>query len=186
MKVIFMDHDGVICLESEWGSRFDKQKKYDPRPTIKEIPILDRFDNFNRSCVECLNQVIRDTDCEIVISSDWRTWATLEEIGEYYESQGIIKKPIGLTPFMDRSEVPPEFEFKMGLGLNQTRVLEIRKWLDNHPHVVSWVAIDDMRLGEQGWGLEHFVLSTDHKNGICNSEVKTLLIEYLNQPVLIL
>jgi len=27
MKVIFLDHDGVICLSSEWGNRFKKQDK---------------------------------------------------------------------------------------------------------------------------------------------------------------
>ena len=27
MKVIFLDHDGVICLSTEWGGRHKKQKK---------------------------------------------------------------------------------------------------------------------------------------------------------------
>ena len=27
MKVIFLDHDGVICLSGNWGSRFKKQQK---------------------------------------------------------------------------------------------------------------------------------------------------------------
>ena len=26
MKVIFLDHDGVICLSTEWGGRYKKQK----------------------------------------------------------------------------------------------------------------------------------------------------------------
>ena len=26
MKIIFLDHDGVICLPSEWGSRYEKMK----------------------------------------------------------------------------------------------------------------------------------------------------------------
>ena len=27
MKVLFLDHDGVICLEKQWGTRYDKQQK---------------------------------------------------------------------------------------------------------------------------------------------------------------
>ena len=36
MKVIFMDHDGVICLESEWGSRFDKKRNMIHAPPSKK------------------------------------------------------------------------------------------------------------------------------------------------------
>lgn len=28
MKVIFLDHDGVICLSNNWGSRMNKQRKF--------------------------------------------------------------------------------------------------------------------------------------------------------------
>ena len=28
MKVIFLDHDGVICLPDQWGSRYKKERKY--------------------------------------------------------------------------------------------------------------------------------------------------------------
>ena len=27
MKVIFLDHDGVICLPQQWGGRHKKRKK---------------------------------------------------------------------------------------------------------------------------------------------------------------
>lgn len=181
MKVIFMDHDGVICLESQWGSRFDKQGTMRSGKGIRDIPILSRFDDFDKNCVSCLNQLIEETDCEIVISSDWRTWATIEELGEYYTHQGIIKKPIDFTPFIDVNEVPEGYKFKQGMGNNQLRVLEIKKWLQEHPEVENWVAIDDMQMGDQEWGLQNFVFSDDYKNGLCNKQVKTLLMEYLNQ-----
>ena len=40
MKAIFLDHDGVICLSTEWGGRLKKQSKWGGRKlsmTLKEI-----------------------------------------------------------------------------------------------------------------------------------------------------
>mgnify|MGYP000323948819 CR=1 FL=1 len=96
MKVIFLDNDGVICLSSNWGSRHKKQKKWGGRKlsmTIREMPVEYRFDNFDKKAIKILNEILETTDAEIVVSSDWRLHANLEELGEYYESQGIIKKP---------------------------------------------------------------------------------------------
>ena len=27
-KIIFLDHDGVVCLSDQWGSRFKKARKW--------------------------------------------------------------------------------------------------------------------------------------------------------------
>ena len=51
MKVIFLDHDGVICLSTEWGGRYKKQDKWGGRKlsmTPLEMPLDCRFDNFNQ------------------------------------------------------------------------------------------------------------------------------------------
>ncbi len=47
MKVIFLDHDGVICLSDNWGSRFKKQKKARRKlsQSVMTMPIDARFDN---------------------------------------------------------------------------------------------------------------------------------------------
>jgi hypothetical protein len=100
MKVIFLDNDGVICLSSNWGSRLKKQTKWGKMKlsmSMSSIPVEYRFDNFDRKAVKILNEILETTDAEIVVSSDWRLHANLEELGEYYTSQGIIKKPIGVT-----------------------------------------------------------------------------------------
>jgi len=47
MKVIFLDHDGVICLSTEWGGRYKKQKKWGElrlSTTPTQIPMEYRFD----------------------------------------------------------------------------------------------------------------------------------------------
>ena len=100
MKVIFLDNDGVICLSGNWGSRHKKQRKLGDKPVFNhknELEVEYRFDNFDVKAIKVLNEILEETDAEFVVSSDWRYYATLEELGEYYTSQGIIKKPIGVT-----------------------------------------------------------------------------------------
>ena len=61
MKVIFLDHDGVICLSSEWGSRFKKQNKYRRKlsQSIESLPVDARFDNFNKKTIKTLNEILQ-------------------------------------------------------------------------------------------------------------------------------
>ena len=103
MKCIFLDHDGVICLSRNWGGRSKKWSKYrseNPESSSDKMhaPVSVRFDNFDEKAVSILNKILEETGAEIVVSSDWKRWANVEEMGEYYESQGIIKKPIAFTP----------------------------------------------------------------------------------------
>ena len=103
MKIIFLDHDGVICLSNNWGGRTKKWAKYrsenpDSSKEKKDAPVSFRFDDFDTKSVKVLNEILEETGAEIVVSSDWKLHATLEELGEYYELHGIIKKPIALTP----------------------------------------------------------------------------------------
>ena len=53
MKVIFLDHDGVICLSNNWGSRFKKQKKARRKlsQSVLTMPIDARFDNFDKKAI---------------------------------------------------------------------------------------------------------------------------------------
>ena len=100
MKVIFLDNDGVICLANNWGSRRKKQQKWGGLKlsmSTLSIPLEYRFDNFDQKAVKVLNTILKETDAEIVVSSDWRLHATVEELGDYYESQGIIKRPYATT-----------------------------------------------------------------------------------------
>jgi hypothetical protein len=186
MKVIFLDHDGVICLDGQWGTRFNKQNHYtrENRPPLKSMPIMERFDDFDKDCVEALNEILRITDCEIVVSSDWRSWATIEEMKEYYLSQGIIKGPIDFTPFAFVGEISnlAKEARQQNAVLECVRAFEIKKWLEQN-QVFSWVAIDDMNLGMGSWGLSNFVHCLEH-NGLSNPEIKKELLSFLTEKVL--
>ena len=196
MKVIFLDNDGVLCLYKDHGSRFNKQDKLygkGERPDHNEIEILTRFDNLDKKCVEVFNEILEKTGAEYVVSSDWRKYATLDELGFYYLSQGINKRPIGFTDFFDyeiwsTSDLIPEGTFFPREAYEKERYFEITKWLNEHPEVIHWVAIDDMNLAkkfrdysgeiERSWGLENFV-RTDELEGIKRSSIKEKIIKFL-------
>jgi len=196
VKVIFLDNDGVICLSSNWGSRHKKQKKWGKRKlsmTSGEIPVEYRFDNFDKKAIRVLNEILKETDAEIIISSDWRLYATLDELGEYYTNQGIIKKPIGVTELY--RNIYPSDNVRLGtsadLGLD--RYLEIKHWLENHSDITHWVAIDDLDMSTQFLGdrfasidnsnerpgLTNFVHTPLSSEGIKQSGVKEKVLSYL-------
>jgi hypothetical protein len=71
MKVIFLDHDGVICLSDNWGNRFKKQKDWGNRKLSMSplsMPVEYRFDNFDGSvithwvAIDDLNMSLSDVD----------------------------------------------------------------------------------------------------------------------------
>ena len=187
MKVIFLDHDGVICLSNNWGSRF-KKKPGDP---------FANFDNFDKKAIKVLNEILLDTDAEIVISSDWKYHHTLEEMRNFYAHQGIIKLPIDFTPRIG-DLVKGEFP---AAELEIARVFEIKSWLAAHPEVTQWVAVDDLYMGDPQFApsgrraiylalpdrykdfLVNFVHTPRSTEGIKQLSVMSMITSYLESPV---
>jgi hypothetical protein len=202
MNVIFLDNDGVICLANNWGSRRKKQEKWGGLKlsmTMHEIPLEYRFDNFDPKAVIVLNEILEETNAEIVVSSDWRLYATLEELGDYYESQGIIKRPIGVTDvfhftnWRDEGFVPNDEDFPWSRNdyREQERHFEIMRYLGNYPSIKNWVAIDDLNMGinintswgacEREWGLSNFVWTPRDWEGIKQSGIKDKVLKFLKK-----
>ena len=199
-SILFLDFDGTICLSSNWGSRLKKQKKLGKNPVFdnnNQLPVEYRFDNFDVKAIKILNQILETTGAEIVVSSDWRLHGTLEELGEYFTLQGIIKKPIGVTEvfhytnWLEEGRIPPDFDWNRTDGQEQERHFEIKEWLKNHPEVTHWVAVDDLHMGihveassygpyDRDWGLEHFVWTPQCDEGIKQSGIKQKIIKHLS------
>ena len=192
MKVIFLDHDGVICLSTEWGGRFKKQTKVGRKlsQSVESLPVDARFDNFNKKAVKILNEILEETGAEIVVSSDWKRWANVEEMGEYYESKGIVKKPIALTPNLGQCTWYDNWAWSRDWDLEMSRVIEIKQYLHDHPEITHWVSIDDLDMGKTGkkwgvdfehdWALDNFVLTPRGNEGIKQSGIKEKVIKFLN------
>jgi hypothetical protein len=191
MKVIFLDHDGVICLSNNWGGRTKKWAKYrsanpDSSKEKKDAPVSFRFDDFDTKSVNVLNEILEETGAEIVVSSDWKLHATLEELGEYYELHGISKKPIALTPNLNDCTVHGNlFIWSTRWELEQIRTIEIKQYLHDHPEVTHWVSVDDLNMGKIGepwkdeWAIDNFVLTPKQNEGIKQSGVKEKILNYL-------
>ena len=197
MKIIFLDNDGVICLSNNWGERAKKWanfKRDNPEVEFENRPVICRFDDFDDKAVKVLNEILEETGAEIVVSSDWRLHANLEELGEYYESQGIIKKPFAVTDIF-KDIFPKEWNaFRYRAELELERSMEIGHWLQNHPEVTSWVAIDDLNMSpeflskyfsnsedeDKNPGLSNFVLTPRSREGIKQSGVKEKVLKFLN------
>ena len=191
MKVLFLDNDGVICLSNNWGGRSKKWTKYrskNPETSkyVDDAPVEVRFDDFDKKSIKVLNEILEETGAEIVVSSDWRCHANLEELGEYFISQGILKKPIGVTKMLGQCNQPENYPWLRKWDVEQSRSLEILQYLFDHPEVSQWVAVDDLDMGKNGeewkdWGLDNFVLTPSRTEGIKQSGIKEKIIKFLKQ-----
>jgi len=151
MKILFLDHQGVIYLEKAiW-------------PVGKPILL-----NFDQGAVSILNEIIREVDCEIVVSSDWKTWADLPTMKSFYIKQGIIKPPIGYTTTTNIKDLD---------DIAYLRAKEISEWLDSADNITSWVAIDDLDMRKH---LSNFVWIEDAEKGILAEGIKKSVVDHLN------
>jgi hypothetical protein len=190
-KILFLDFDGVMALSSEWGGRDKKIKKWklanpeDPGYfNDPKIPAHIKMDNFNSKAVKVLNDILAATDAEIVISSDWKLYCTLDELKEMFTKYGVIKVPIDVTP-----NLPMKYDkqYYTEVELGEYRVIEIKNWMKEHPEVTQWVAIDDLPLGEKfgaisgnsNGGLTNFVLTPKSSQGIKQSGIKEKILKFL-------
>ena len=153
MKVLIIDHFGVLCLADKHG----REHKKTDMPNVSEMKIHGELIPFDKEAVEILNNIILQTDAEIVISSDWKRWCSLSNMKIFYKLQGIIKTPIGYTPIIK--------------GFN--RALEIKNWLNNN-QVNKWVAIDDLYLE-----LDNFVWISKTDEGIKQEGKKEEILKFL-------
>ena len=187
MKVIFLYFDGVMCLADQWGGRAKKMLKFQkefPGSTEDDMPAWIKLDNFDFKATKVLNSILLHHDVEIVVSSDWKLFASLEQLQEMFVKYGVIKSPIDVTPSFLK------YQSKFGFSkddLEQNRISEIKKWLSNNPQVTHWVAVDDLDLGEKfgpisgnsNGGLTNFVHTPKSTQGIKQSGVKEKIIKFL-------
>ena len=143
-KVLFLDHQGVMYTG-----------KWPDKPT----PI-----DFDSEAIVILNSILQIENLEIVISSDWKYWVNLEEMGNFYERQGIIKKPIGYT-----NTCPKE-----SASIMECRSNEILDWLKENP-TTKWCSVDDIDMRQH---LSNFIWIEDAKLGIRTDDVKNKIMSY--------
>jgi len=175
-SIIFLDNDGVVCLSNNWGSRSKKIKNYINKfKDSSNIPSYIKMDDFDIKSVKLLNSILEETGADIVVSSDWKLYCTLDELKEMFTMYGVIKEPIDITPII-------KLEFDKNYytleELAKYRIIEIKDWLKNNTEVTKWVAIDDLLLGGDD-GLSNFVLTSKSSQGIKQSGIKEKIISFI-------
>jgi hypothetical protein len=105
--IIFLDIDGVIVHLAHNPSGHTIRQDFDP------------------ACIKVLNRLTDETDADIVISSCWRHYHTLQELKDMFEKAGIHAKIIDVTPTgRDRGD-------------------EILEWIHNNEYTGDYLIVDD-------------------------------------------
>lgn len=182
MKVLFLDIDGVLQPFSKSNRPIiylkemkqlidDLSEKYniDYHKYHKE-DVKACYAYWDKEAVERIRTILDKTGAKIVVSSDWRanywTWEPQEKMLEFLALHDLDKYHYGETEAMYHTgdkdpEVQANWE-KLKAELEEkykdkvdSRVVEITKYLMDHPEVNNYVVVDDLNLEV---GLEgHFI-----------------------------
>ena len=162
MKVLFLDHYGVLCLSPKPVTRTELSL-----PTEDEFVDtgITFFSDFDPAAVAVLNDIIQRTGAEIVISSDWKRETTLSGMCEFYQKQGIEKMPLDYTAWLPGADT-----------YHEQRAGEINAWLDQHPEITHWCAVDDLYMAT--W-LTNFAWAKNVHLGINDPLIQKQIIELI-------
>jgi hypothetical protein len=110
-----------------------------------------------------LEKLLLTAEClgvSVVVSSTWREAHSLARLRSFFcaELQGRI---IGHTPVLEDTDV------------EHLRYREIRAWLNQHPEIRRWCALDDDRDGFPESQLGNVVF-TDPAHGIADADLEAL------------
>jgi HAD domain in Swiss Army Knife RNA repair proteins len=156
MKILFLDFDGVL-----------NSTEFCRRVSQPGIIGLDRL------AILKVNEIIRRTDCKIVVSSVHRYGKTVPELQRRLSRLGLVSKTI-----IDKTPEPRD---------GRERGLEIQEWLDFgrwayaarvkiSPEIKSFVILDD---DQDMAHLRHRLVQTSFEFGLEDHHVESC-VEMLN------
>jgi hypothetical protein len=130
-KAIFIDIDGPLS----WGNWGDGKVKI-LEGTTHEFTIPYAWD---KAECEALSEIIKQTDAQLVVSSDWRKHFGFIQLSMIFEHYGIGRWNLldTTTHFNPRK--------KLSSSLEWDRACEIEMWVKSFKPT-NWISIDDMKL----------------------------------------
>jgi len=135
MRVIFLDIDGVLNADCDFGGR----SKPNPYVTTE---YGERYCGICKSHIKALKELVEKTDAKIVLVSSWKRdyvdyikHGYQNSIGKYLYNK---LRSAGLKIF----DTTLSYDFSDG----RNRGYEISQWLENHQEVDSWVVLDDEKF----------------------------------------
>lgn len=153
MKVLFLDCDGVINDSNDlcvMNGIWDENSKY----------ALTHGLVANRRKTKLIENIIKETECKVVLSSAWRLFPQGRETVEHY---GI--------PIHDTT---PNFDGKRGE--------QIQYWLNEHPEVTDYAIVDDDSDMLDHHFSERRFFQTDPNYGITDTIAYRIIWRLNNDP----
>ena len=157
---LMLDIDGVISVEPDFYT-----KRRLPAPYGDCYP-------FNKKCIKILNEIIEETDCEIVLTSDWRLFLNLKEANDVFKLNNVIKSPIGYTKSLYDI-------FADSRNLAQIRVMEISDFIVKN-NIKHFAVVDDLVMLPSPFE-ERFIHCGRIREGIKQSGLKEKIIKTLKK-----
>jgi hypothetical protein len=154
-KVIFLDIDGVL-------QPYDSQKRRDHMNEIDELyqelyekhhvdysiyisrNVAAVYYDWDKAAVAELKRILEKTGAKIVISSDWRE-ETVDNMVDFCRIYDMDEYVVGATVY-DRHDYKKYDEIKEKYKHYECRAIEILIYLEEHPQIKKYVAIDDIPL----------------------------------------
>jgi hypothetical protein len=161
MITIFLDIDGVLTTIAE--SLAYQKEFWDSNPLAKNEKIPYPF---NEKCVDVLNEILKQFECEIVLTSDWKKRHNLKEIDIIFKNFGVIQSPIKVT-----ENLRDEFNFEY------CRAMEIMHFIGENA-IKNYIIIDDLDLEKMfpPIVLDRF-FKTSFDNGLAEPGLKDEIIK---------
>ena len=167
MKVIFLDIDGVLATDKEFMTNRTKFRKKHPAMDELKVPYP-----WNKGAVKVLNEILDETEAEIVLTSDWRLHWNLDELKGIFTWNGVKKHPIAVTNVT--------YVSMSNLGMN--RSCEIDTYIVEH-NIENYVVIDDLNIGKymKITNDDDKFFATKSSMGIKQTGLKDKIIKKLNR-----
>jgi hypothetical protein len=163
-KIIFLDIDGVLATNKQYIMNRKKFQEKNEWAYENNVPYP-----FDKKCVEIFNEILMETDAEIILSSDWKLHWDLLPLHEIFHNNGVIKSPRMVT-----KNDPVSFG-----NLELNRAHEIDLFLNNF-NFVNYIVIDDLDVGRYlKSGKDRFIKTKDSE-GLKQKGIKDKILQILN------
>jgi hypothetical protein len=135
VKVIFLDIDGVLNSETFYKEKSQEERCNAPSKFHFYEHMIDEM------CIKLLNELVRDTDAKVVISSTWRLSWCIKDLEKMFKIRGFEYEIFGKTPSLS-------FNSNCNVKTSVSRGAEIREWIERQnrskgDYVDKYVIFDD-------------------------------------------
>lgn len=127
-KIVFLDFDGVLLPDP-----MAQQQTNDGMNSSNYLETVA----FDPACVSNLNHLLHKTDAEIVLSTSWAKGHSISQL-----SNCLLRNGIDPTRIFEYDD-PGDGNWMTPRDRGFNRGEEIREWLQAHPEIQQWAALDD-------------------------------------------